>query len=153
MLVLIVTCCRRRKEKQAAAWQTFLSFFFRTVLGLLPPVSFLLVPGGYIPRLESKERECWKFLDKRLNSENDSRLHGQPSNASINNPVTAWIFLMFNSTRLSLNHMWERFFSMAHVVTDKQVHAWHQGNITVGVRGLVWLANGKYPWHSSLQVY
>ena len=47
---------------------------------------FVLVPGGYIPRLESKKRECWKFLDKRLNSENDSRLHGQPSNASINNP-------------------------------------------------------------------
>ena len=40
-----------------------------------------LVPDGYIPRLESKERECWKFLDWRLNSENDSRLHGQPSNA------------------------------------------------------------------------
>ena len=52
-------------------------------------ISINLVPGGYIPRLESKERECWKFLDKRLNSENDSRLHGQPSNASINNPVTA----------------------------------------------------------------
>ena len=39
----------------------------------------LLVPDGYIPRLESKERECWKFLDWRLTSENDSRLHGQPS--------------------------------------------------------------------------
>ena len=37
------------------------------------------VPDGYIPRLESKERECWKFLDWRLNSENDSRVHGQPS--------------------------------------------------------------------------
>ena len=33
---------------------------------------------GYIPRLESKEWECWKLLDWRLNSENDSRLHGQP---------------------------------------------------------------------------
>ena len=37
------------------------------------------MPGGYIPRLESKERECWKFLDWQLNSENYSRLHGQPS--------------------------------------------------------------------------
>jgi hypothetical protein len=36
------------------------------------------LPGGYIPRVE-KERECWKFLDWRLNSENDSRVHGQPS--------------------------------------------------------------------------
>jgi hypothetical protein len=42
------------------------------------------VPDGYIPRLESKERECWKFLDWRLNSENDSRLHGQPSIVSFN---------------------------------------------------------------------
>jgi hypothetical protein len=27
------------------------------------------VPGGYIPRLESKERECWKFLDKQHQQE------------------------------------------------------------------------------------
>eukprot|EP00415_Alexandrium_ostenfeldii_P002546 UN2546 len=33
----------------------------------------------YIPRVEAKERECWKFLDWRLNSENESRVHGQPS--------------------------------------------------------------------------
>jgi hypothetical protein len=39
----------------------------------------MIEPGGYIPRLESKERECWKFLDWQLNSENYSRLHGQPS--------------------------------------------------------------------------
>ena len=38
-----------------------------------------LVPGGNIPRVETKKRECWKFLDWRLNSENDSRVHGQPS--------------------------------------------------------------------------
>ena len=44
-----------------------------------PPVS---VPGGYIVRVETKERECWKFLDWRLNPENDSRVHGQPSNAA-----------------------------------------------------------------------
>ena len=30
-----------------------------------------LVPVCYIPRVETKERECWKFLDWRLNSEND----------------------------------------------------------------------------------
>ena len=40
-----------------------------------------LMPGGYIPRLEIMERECWKFLDWRLNSDNDSRLHGQPSSS------------------------------------------------------------------------
>ena len=34
------------------------------------------------PVKETKERECWKFLDWRLNPENDSRVHGQPSNAS-----------------------------------------------------------------------
>ena len=42
-----------------------------------------LMPGGYIPRLEIMERECWKFLDWRLNSDNDSRLHGQPSSSKI----------------------------------------------------------------------
>ena len=40
------------------------------------------VPGGNIPRVETKKRECWKFLDWRMNSENDSRVHGQPSFAS-----------------------------------------------------------------------
>ena len=39
----------------------------------------ILVLVCYIPRVETKERECWKFLDWRLASENDSRLHGQPS--------------------------------------------------------------------------
>ena len=39
------------------------------------------LPGGTILRVETKERECWKFLDQRLISENDSRFHGQPSNA------------------------------------------------------------------------
>eukprot|EP00415_Alexandrium_ostenfeldii_P000425 UN0425 len=38
-----------------------------------------IVPVCYIPRVEAKERECWKFLDWRLNSENESRVHGQPS--------------------------------------------------------------------------
>lgn len=41
------------------------------------------MPGGTILRVETKERECWKFLDQRLISENDSRFHGQPSNAGI----------------------------------------------------------------------
>jgi len=37
------------------------------------------VPGGYIPRVETNERECWKFLDWRLASENESLFDGQPS--------------------------------------------------------------------------
>ncbi len=41
-------------------------------------IALLFSPDGYIPRLESKEWECWKLLDWRLNSENDSLLHGQP---------------------------------------------------------------------------
>ena len=36
------------------------------------------VPRGYSPTLETKERECWKLRDSRLNSEFDSRVHGQP---------------------------------------------------------------------------
>ena len=38
-----------------------------------------LHPVCYIPRVEAKERECWKFFDWRLNSENESRINGQPS--------------------------------------------------------------------------
>ena len=63
----------------------FLCFYARHFLSSRQD-SFILVtryihlmPGGYIPRLEIMERECWKFLDWRLNSDNDSRLHGQPS--------------------------------------------------------------------------
>jgi len=39
------------------------------------------LPGAYIPTLETKQRECWKFLDWWLNSEFDSRVHGQPSHS------------------------------------------------------------------------
>lgn len=35
-------------------------------------------PGGLVPRA-GKKGECWTFLDWRLNSENDSPVHGQPS--------------------------------------------------------------------------
>ena len=38
-----------------------------------------LLPGGYIPTLETKQRECWKSCYSRLNLEFDSRVHGQPS--------------------------------------------------------------------------
>ena len=39
------------------------------------------LPGGTILREKTNERECWKFLDQRFISENDSCLNGQPSNA------------------------------------------------------------------------
>ena len=35
-------------------------------------------PGGLVPRA-GKKGECWTFLDWRLNSENDSPVHGKPS--------------------------------------------------------------------------
>ena len=57
----------------------FLNSFLLLVV-LLLRLGYLM-PGGYIPRLEIMERECWKFLDWRLNSDNDSRLHGQPSSS------------------------------------------------------------------------
>ena len=41
----------------------------------LLPLGFSLLTASYW----IMERECWKFLDWRLNSDNDSRLHGQPS--------------------------------------------------------------------------
>ena len=39
-------------------------------------------PGGLVPRA-GKKGECWTFLDWRLNSENDSPVHGQPSSRSV----------------------------------------------------------------------
>ena len=59
------------------------------------------VPGGNIPRVETKKRECWKFLDSRLNSENDSRVHGQPSFTSHGFSFSSsfhyhsWVILLF----------------------------------------------------------
>ena len=84
--------------------------FFKTIHACEGnPLVFRFVPDGYIPRLESKKRECWKFLDWRLNSENDSRLHGQPFFSPI---LTAFphgtsmsahhYFLSFSSPRLPI---------------------------------------------------
>ena len=44
--------------------------------------SFHSLPGGLVPRA-GKKGECWTFLDWRLNSENDSPVHGQPSLRSL----------------------------------------------------------------------
>ena len=38
------------------------------------------MPGGYIPTLETKQRECWKFETRDVNSEFESRVSVQPSN-------------------------------------------------------------------------
>ena len=35
--------------------------------------ALLFSPDGYIPRLESKEWECWKLLDWRLNQHSITR--------------------------------------------------------------------------------
>ena len=40
----------------------------------------LSMPGGYIPTLETKQRECWKFETRDVNSEFESRVSVQPSN-------------------------------------------------------------------------
>lgn len=54
----------------------------RSSPGSFPRLSFTPVhfssPGGLVPRA-GKKGECWTFLDWRLNSENDSPVHGQPS--------------------------------------------------------------------------
>ena len=42
------------------------------------PVLRVSSPGGLVPRA-GKKGECWTFLDWRLNSENDSPVHGQPA--------------------------------------------------------------------------
>ena len=40
----------------------------------------ILIAGGYIPTLETKQRECWKFKTRGVNSEFDSRVSVRPSN-------------------------------------------------------------------------
>ena len=54
----------------------------RSSPGSFPRPSFTPVhfssPGGLVPRA-GKKGESWTFLDWRLNSENDSPVHGQPS--------------------------------------------------------------------------
>ena len=71
-----------------------------TVMTAIPFQSHLfshLMPGGYMPRLEIMERECWKFLDWRLNSDNDPRLHGQPSSSMMCPQETSWRHLCLHA--------------------------------------------------------
>ena len=42
-------------------------------------LSLLIINLLFILCVTSKQRECWKLRDSRLNSEFDSRVHGQPS--------------------------------------------------------------------------
>ena len=53
------------------------------------------MPGGYIPTLETKQRECWKVYP-RLTRDFDSRVHGQPS---ILVSGTCWTWLMKGTGR------------------------------------------------------
>lgn len=68
--------CNRTGSQRNRRASKFLLFIF--CIMRLPAIS---LPGGTILREKTKERECWKFLDQRLISENDSCLNGQPSNA------------------------------------------------------------------------
>ena len=71
--------------------------FHRLDLSLLGRVGipfFLFVPGGYIPTLETKQRECWKFKTRGVNSEFDSRVSVRPSNHSL-----------FSGTRLHVQRL------------------------------------------------
>ena len=68
--------CNRTGSQRNRRASKFLSIC--SCLMRLPAIS---LPGGTILREKTKERECWKFLDQRLISENDSCLNGQPSNA------------------------------------------------------------------------
>ena len=67
-----------KKEKINEKLLKGLSISYLFPIPFKPPKIREFVPGGNIPRVETKKRECWKFLDWRLNSENDSRVHGQP---------------------------------------------------------------------------
>ena len=61
------------------------------------------------PAIESKERECWKFLDWQLNSENDSRLHGQPSFHLQVTPLDSpLVYLMVISGSAPRFYFWQR---------------------------------------------
>ena len=50
------------------------------------------MPGGYIPTLETKQRECWKFETRDVNSEFESRVSVQPSN--IPAATLAWFIVL-----------------------------------------------------------
>ena len=62
---------RSRYHSRRASTGSFIVRLFTS------PVHFSS-PGGLVPRA-GKKGECWTFLDWRLNSENDSPVHGQPS--------------------------------------------------------------------------
>ena len=49
------------------------------------------VPGGYIPTLETKQRECWKFKTRGVNSEFDSRVSVRPSNILFSSYVRGFV--------------------------------------------------------------
>ena len=58
------------------------------------------MPGGYIPTLETKQRECWKFETRDVNSEFESRVSVQPSN--IPTPLLFSWLVYLDSRRLHI---------------------------------------------------
>ena len=69
-----------------------LDLFIKVLLAMCLNMNYSL-PGAYIPTLETKQRECWKFLDWWLNSEFDSRVHGQPSLSHfLASPINGLVF-------------------------------------------------------------
>ena len=58
---------------------TLFPFAWRSTVSRRSLVLGFFVPGGYIPTLETKQRECWKFKTRGVNSEFDSRVSVRPS--------------------------------------------------------------------------
>ena len=67
-----------------------------------PLVSFLCLAVTSQDK-ESKERECWNRIEWRLNSENDSRLHGQPSFHFLSKPRRIKIKPVISLTKYYFN--------------------------------------------------
>ena len=100
----------------------------------LPAIS---LPGGTILREKTKERECWKFLDQRLISENDSCLNGQPSNAVTvqSFSVNRWLVNFYYNipglfSYFSLTFLWYIF----HIVDTDLINRYKDKSNLLGVQ-------------------
>jgi len=70
---------------------TLFPFAWRSTVSRRSLVLGFFVPGGYIPTLETKQRECWKFKTRGVNSEFDSRVSVRPSNILFSSYVRGFV--------------------------------------------------------------
>ena len=62
LYILLLTRTHHQRSNKISPLPPSLCF---NVLGFNRLLSFIFVPGGYIPTLETKQRECWKVSASR----------------------------------------------------------------------------------------